>query len=144
MIQDKDQDKTYKDIRVYKTYKDIRVYRFKSLLLKNQPDLEFRFDGPIPIHSDSDRLLGFATATEYDAYTLLDCAIDPATPERLDLEAKTKPYWMDAVLEYRGFISNLTRGYTYMPTVAHIKGLILTTSRVVGQEQLDLQIGALS
>lgn len=125
-----------------KSFRDIRVYRFKTLLLKNQKDLDFRADGPIPIYSDDEKLLGFATATNHNAYALLECAINPATPERLDMELMETPYWMDAVLEYRGFISNLTRGYT--PTVAHIKGLILTTRAVSGQEAIDLQLGVLS
>jgi hypothetical protein len=124
-----------------KIYRDIRVYRFKTLLLKHPPGLEFRSDGPIPIYSDDDKLLGFATSTEYGAYALLDCAIDPATPERLEMEIMSKPYWMDAVLEYRGFISSLKPGY--VPTVAHVKALVLTSYEVPGQESIDLQLGAL-
>lgn len=120
------------------TYKDIRIFRFRAPLLKRGGNIhlekvEFRADGPVPIYNDSSKIIGFATVSDQKQFGMANCAIDPANPERLDLEVGAKPYWLDAVLELRGFI--LTVGE---PTVAYVKGLILTTTKVPDQEPINL------
>ncbi len=122
-------------------YKDIRVYRFRAPLLKrgDLQDIELRADGPVPIFSDSDKLLGFATLSDKKSYALVEAALDPANPERLDLETNATAYWLDAVVEYRGNLS--ARGFK--PSLAHVKALVLTTDKVPGQEPIDTQLGGL-
>lgn len=126
-----------------KAYRDIRVFRFRAPLLKRGDirDIEFRTDGPVPIYNDQDKIIGFATVTDHKAFGMANCAIDPANPERLDLEIKAKLYWLDALLEYRGFLGGAQRGFN--PTIAYVKGLILTTTRVPDQEPIDPQLSGL-
>ena len=121
------------------TYQDIRVFRFRAPLLKRQvgdfdlQTVEFRADGPVPICNDNGKIIGFASITDQKQFGMANCAIDPSNPERLDLELGAHPYWLDMVLELRGF--TLTVG---VPTVAHVRGLRLTTTEIYGYEQLDI------
>jgi hypothetical protein len=69
--------------------KDIRVFRFcfepiYSIVLQKSP---------IPIFSDEQKLLGFAHVSSEDS-CVMNCVIDPACPERLELELKLKPYFI--------------------------------------------------
>lgn len=125
-----------------KVYRDVRVFRFRVVLLK-QPgrSVEFRTDGPVPIYNEADKLIGFASVGDLGSHGVADCAIDPATPERMDLEIDTRTYWMDALLEFRGFISNVPTGFK--PTIAYVRGLIMTTQQVAGQEPIDPVLGSL-
>lgn len=126
-----------------KAYRDIRVYRFKVALFKPIPGVEFRADGPVPVYSENEKLIGFATIADTNqGYSLASCAIDPATPERLDLELGDKPYWMDAILEFRGFVSRMGV-FGFSPTIAYVKGLALTTIKVPNQTPIDSQLGVL-
>ena len=127
-----------------KLHRDIRVFRFRAPLLKRgegMQEIEFRAEGPVPIYNDNDKIIGFGTITDQRAFGMATCAIDPANPERLDLEIGAKTYWLDAILEFRGFMSGVQRGY--VPTLAYVKGLILTTARVPDQEPVDPNLAAL-
>jgi hypothetical protein len=69
--------------------KDIRVFRFcfepiYSIVLEKSP---------IPIFNDEQKLLGFAHVSPEDS-CVINCVIDPASPERLELELKLKPYFV--------------------------------------------------
>jgi hypothetical protein len=126
-----------------KAYRDIRVFRFRAPLIKRGDihEIEFRADGPVPIYNDSDKIIGFGTVSDQRNFGMVTCAIDPANPERLDLEIGAKTYWLDAILEYRGFLGGSSRGFN--PTIAYVKGLILTTTRVADQEPIDPNLAGL-
>ena len=125
-----------------RNYQDIRVYRFRAPLFKrvaghiDLQSVEFRSDGPIPIFNDSQKIIGFATLTDAKGFGFLECAIDPANPERLDLEIGAKRYWMDATLELRGF--GFAPGKA---AVAYVNGLTLTTTAIPDQEPIDPNLG---
>lgn len=127
-----------------KAYMDIKVYRFRAPLLKslkNMEYVEFKSDGPVPIYNESQKIIGFATISDQRQFGMANCAIDPANPERLDLELNNRQYWMDAILEFRGFMSRIQGGY--IPTVAIVKGLMLTTTSIPDQEPLNPSLGGL-
>ena len=111
-----------------KTYKDIRVFRFRADLMI-RPGLEGRCAVPTPIYNDDDRLIGFASVINEAGAIVAECAIDPSTPERLDLETGARKYYMDAALQYRGFVSI---GSGFVPTIAFIQALRLTTREYPG------------
>ena len=81
------------------TPKEIKVFRFKADIVLS-PVCELRSEGPIPIFNTEDKLIGFASINPETG--ALDCAIDPNHPERLDIETGSKPYGLDADLQYRG------------------------------------------
>jgi len=109
-----------------KIYTDIRVYRFRAELV-NRKNLEARSEGPVPIFNDESRIIGFASILNEGGATVAMCAIDPSTPERLDLETDTRKYWLDAALEFRGFVST-SQGFA--PTVVWVQALRLTTKEI--------------
>lgn len=121
-------------------YTDIKVYRFKVTLNKMgdllDEGVEFRSDGPVPICNDSGKIIGFGTVQNKAKFALLDCAIDPSNPERLDLEVGARNHWIDAVLEFRGFMSSIGN-QGFMPTIAYIRALQLTDKPVSGQDPID-------
>jgi len=106
-----------------KTYTDIRVYRFRADLV-HQKELEARSGGPVPIFNDEKRIIGFATILNESGTTVAECAIDPANPERLDME-NGRDYFLDAALEYRGFVAT-EKGF--VPTLVWVKALRLTSN----------------
>lgn len=109
-----------------KTYKDIRVFRFsKELVVSRQ--LEGRSSGPVPIFSTAGKIIGFATISNEMGAVVADCAIDPSTPERLDLETGSRSYWLDAALEYRAFVHF---GSSFVPTLVYVQALILTSDEL--------------
>lgn len=115
--------------------KDIRVYRFSRELVI-QKDLEGRSAGPVPIFDQGGKMIGFATIKTESGAVVAECAIDPATPERLDIETNARNYWMDAALEYRSF--TYTRA-GFMPTVVYVHALSLTPVEIDGS--LPIQKG---
>lgn len=129
-----------------KVYKDIRVYRFttgflnkvKGTLLEK---VSIRAQNPVPIQNDVQRILGFANVRDLGYQGLAECAMDPSTPERLDLELGNRKYWMNAVLEFRGFVSGLGSGV--LPTAVYVKALVLSTQPIEGQEPLAPYVGVL-
>lgn len=127
-----------------KTYRDIRVFRFRAPLIKRGDihQIEFRADGPVPVYNDNQKLIGFATVVDQRGFGLANCAIDPANPERLDLETNSRTYWLDAILEFRGFLGGAQRGFS--PSIAYVKGLVLTAIRIDGQEPIDANLVELS
>lgn len=130
-----------------RTHRDIRVFRFKHPLLKSRPgqglsDIEFRAEGPVPIYNDARKIIGFGTVADQKGFGMVNCAIDPATPERLDLEIDGRRYWLDPVLEFRGYTPSPQGGW--LPTLAHVRGLYLTLSPVPGQEPVDPRTAVLA
>lgn len=109
-----------------KTHADIKVFRFKHEVYA-QEHLEGRSEGPVPIFSDAGKIIGFATVVSDAGVIIAECAIDPSTPERLDLETGSRKYWLDAALEFRGFVRT-DRGFT--PTVVWVQALCLTTTEL--------------
>lgn len=67
-----------------------RLYRIKSMLFKAVPDVECRWENPVPIYSGS-RLVGAAVLDFHarDVYATL--MLDYESPERLDIE--TSAVW---------------------------------------------------
>jgi len=108
-----------------KTYTDIRVFRFSKDLVV-QKDLEGRSSGPVPIFNDENKIIGFATIVNEVGAVVAECAIDPSTPERLDLETGSRSYWLDGALEYRGFV-NTDNGF--QPTIVWVQALRLTATQ---------------
>lgn len=109
----------------------VNIFRFKHPVFKNPAGVEFRADGPIPITA-GEKLLGYGHLADINSHmAVFNCAIDPACPERLDIELKKNVY-MDVFLEYRGFMSN------GKPTVAHIKELVLISSPIDGQVRIEI------
>jgi len=120
---------------------DIRVYRFSYGLLKPEAEqeTEFRTEGPVPIYTDGQKLLGFASCENFSGWVLMKCAIDPSCPERFDLETDSRNYWLDPLVEKRGFLSATGRS-----VVSWVKALVLTTRSVPNQTPIDPQLGSLS
>lgn len=117
-----------------KTYTDIRVFRFQHIL--SLGDFEVRAINPVPIYGDSNRLIGFASVDPINGGAILHCAIDPANPERLDLELQTRSYWMDADLEARG----LQRGPDgFRPTIFWVNTLRLTSTEIPGHDEIRVR-----
>jgi hypothetical protein len=112
-----------------KTYKDIRVFRFNKDLVV-QKGLEGRSYGPVPIFNDAGKIIGFALIKNEAGTVVAECAIDPNTPERLDLETDGRKYWLDAALEYRGFVDTEEEGF--VPTLVYVPALALTATHLGG------------
>ena len=116
-----------------KSHKDIRVFRFvKDLLVRR--DLEGRSSGPVPIFDSTGKLIGFATILNETGAVVAECAIDPSTPERLDLETNARTYWLDAALEYRGFM-HTREGF--VPTLVYVHALSLTPHEIENATPID-------
>ena len=121
-----------------KIYKDIKIFRFNKDLVV-QKGLEGRASGPVPIFDDTGKIIGFATITNEAGVVVANCAIDPGTPERLDLETGSRSYWLDAALEYRGFMNTEDSGF--VPTLAYVQALCLTATRLSGTPVSGGQMG---
>jgi hypothetical protein len=103
-------------------------YIFKEGILEG---CEIRADNPVAIYSDANRLLGFGNISDDGHRGLCVCALDPANPERLDLETESRAYWLDADIYFRGL--------KYLPAkIAYIKRLILTTCAIENQDPVSL------
>lgn len=114
-----------------KTYKDIRVFRFSKELVVRR-GLEGRSIGPVPILNDEGKIIGFATIINEAGAVVAECAIDPSNPERLDLETGGRSYWLDAIMEYRGFHRDDAIP-SFVATVVYIRALQLTSWTIEGQ-----------
>jgi hypothetical protein len=107
-------------------HKDIRVFRFtKDIVVRR--GLEGRSSGPVPIFASTGKIIGFATILNEAGAVVADCAIDPSTPERLDLETNARSYWLDAALEYRGMVLGENG---FVPTVVYVQALSLTETEL--------------
>lgn len=116
-----------------KIHKDIRVFRFTKELVVRR-GLEGRSSGPVPIFSDANKIIGFATITNDAGAVMAECAIDPSNPERLDLETESRSYWLDAALEYRGFYRGSQEDDTgFHSTIVWVQALCLTSKEIEGQ-----------
>lgn len=61
----------------------------------NNEEKMYMSDNPIPIYSEDSRLLGFASIQKQKSYRVVfSMGLDPATPERLDIEIGSKRYWV--------------------------------------------------
>jgi hypothetical protein len=107
------------------------ICRFKHYIQKKNLlwGVEFRAENPVPIYNDSDKLIGFASVSDELKSGLIQAAIDPATPERLDLETNAKPYWLSYYFEYRG---------NTWSTIVYVRRIILTGSKLYGEEAVSL------
>lgn len=115
-----------------KEIKGIRIFRFRHYLIKNdEAPVEYRADGPLPIYNDENSLIGFGTAVDEGSTVHVQCAMNPETPERMEMQLGDTAFWLDAILECRGLI-----GFT--PTVAHIRGLVLSKAAIPGQDPISL------
>lgn len=117
-----------------KEYRDVRVFRFTANVLVPEKGVEVRCNNPVPVYTDDHRLIGFATVTPQQKWVAAEFAIDPGTPERFDLETKSKPYWIDSLIEARGLASSHTGR---APTILYVKALFLTTEPIEGTKPLS-------
>lgn len=119
-----------------KTYKDIKVFRFSKELEVRQ-GLEGRSNGPVPIFNDEGKIIGFASVLNEAGAVVVECAIDPSNPERLDLETESRSYWLDAALEYRGFYKGVQKDDAgFHSTIVYVKALRLTLEKVEDQSPI--------
>jgi hypothetical protein len=95
--------------------------------------MEVRSESPVPIFDESKRLLGFAVMSVESGLAVATCAMDRATPERLDIESASRNYWMDADVEYRGFVNDPPPARSRSATVVYVKALYLKSQLVDGQ-----------
>lgn len=103
-----------------------RLFRFDVPIFPNDRKLEVRSPTPaVPIFNEEARLLGFASLDSSSLDVLARCAIDPACPERLDMETGRK-YWVDGNIEFRGLVGG-------EPTIVYVRSLVLTAREVEGR-----------
>jgi hypothetical protein len=123
-------------------YKDVKVFRFTVGFFPKDEVVEVRAEpSPVPVFGDH-KLLGFATIENQKHIALAHIAIDPACPERLDIELKARAYWLDANIECRGIMSKAifqTGGVrpALVPTVIYVKALHLTGEPIPYHDPID-------
>jgi hypothetical protein len=117
---------------------ELKIFRFKHLIHKTYglEGLEFRSTGPVPILSDNDKIIGFASVVDSERSAIVHCAIDPANPERLDLELDNRDYWLDANLTIRGLASKLQ--HRFEPAFAVVDSIRLVTFPLDNQDKVSL------
>jgi hypothetical protein len=108
------------------------VFRFKYYLMKPEglTGAEFRSHNPVPIYSEAGKIVGFGNTYDSGSKVYFECALDPACPERFDLQLNLRKYYLNANLNVRGLQNERQ--------VAHVYALVLQTDIIEGQPEVSL------
>lgn len=113
----------------------MNLFRFTHSILKTGLLANARVlaANPIPVRGVGGDLVGFAVLEDIGRFVSVRASIDPARPERLDLEVGERPYWLDASVSL-----DLKTGVFFVSSVS------LTSVEVEGQEKIDGKDGELA